>query len=288
MKELKVKQSLSIFLAIFYFIFLAIIAHFILPILLFWFYDFFLIPAFFWIIILIFSTQISILLLAFFLHKRYPSLSFDETCDKEIKIKKVWIWNISVVLSLALFTLSFGIVLSQLESIFSLLWGRIEVFYQSLHMISILIQKNFFLAILTIAVLPSFVEEFFFRGVLQRKLAYRYGKKLALLFSSFFFALMHLNPNVILALFFVGLFLGYTYEKTKSLSFPIFIHFTNNFSMLLFQRYEIIDVFRIEDIDKIQFIDMPTFLFFSFLTILSFFVLQKLFKKKQVLKWTKN
>ena len=74
--------------------------------------------------------------------------------------------------------------------------------------------------ILTIA---SFIEEFFFRGFLQRKTN--------ILFASFVFAYFHIIYNSlseVVGAFVLGLVLGKEYEQTKSIFAPILSHFFYN------------------------------------------------------------
>ncbi len=77
------------------------------------------------------------------------------------------------------------------------------------------------------AIIPAFVEELLFRGTICRSLTV-YGKGTAVVASAVLFALMHSNIEQLLYTFIAGLLLGWVYVETKSLAFPILLHFLNN------------------------------------------------------------
>lgn len=89
------------------------------------------------------------------------------------------------------------------------------------------------------AIIAPFVEELMFRGFLQTTL-YRYmGRWRAILVSSFFFSLVHLNIYVFLQIFILGIMLAYVFDKTKSIVATITIHVIHNsatFVILLYFR----------------------------------------------------
>ncbi len=62
---------------------------------------------------------------------------------------------------------------------------------------------------LYVTLMPSFVEEFFFRGYMQRRLLQRLRPWVAILISSVLFSAYHINPCDVLAIFPAGVWLGY-------------------------------------------------------------------------------
>ena len=89
---------------------------------------------------------------------------------------------------------------------------------------------------LWIGIVPGFVEEILFRGVLYRIIEESLGTWIALISTSFLFGFAHLaNPGatlfsaVAIALE-AGLMLGITYTLTRRLWLPIGIHFAWNFA----------------------------------------------------------
>ena len=83
-------------------------------------------------------------------------------------------------------------------------------------------------AFATTVVAAPILEEFILRGVIERGLLKHTTPARAILWSSFFFAVIHLNPWQAIGAFIAGLFLGWIYWKTRSLTACIFIHAVNN------------------------------------------------------------
>lgn len=86
------------------------------------------------------------------------------------------------------------------------------------------------------AILPAICEEFVFRGIL----CYEYengGVLRAVVFSSFFFALLHFNPINILTYLFSGAILALILYASRSLIGAMLAHFLYNLFGLFGQRY---------------------------------------------------
>lgn len=86
--------------------------------------------------------------------------------------------------------------------------------------------------VISYAIIPAFVEELLFRGTICRSLTV-YGKGTAIVISAVLFALMHTNVEQLLYTFVAGLFFAWIYVETKSIIFPILLHFLNNFISVL-------------------------------------------------------
>ncbi len=89
--------------------------------------------------------------------------------------------------------------------------------------------------VVIIAFVGPFVEEFLFRVTLQGYLRKKLGIKAAILLSSLGFSLLHFSAqqevgNFILLpmLFVLGLFLGYIYERQRSIASCLFLHILFN------------------------------------------------------------
>lgn len=92
-----------------------------------------------------------------------------------------------------------------------------------------------------ILVMAPAIEEFLFRGCLQRWLKSRIGTKAAILLTALIFALFHFsfsqglgNISLVLSLFVFSCYLGFIYEKQASLFASIGLHFTFNATSVLF------------------------------------------------------
>jgi membrane protease YdiL (CAAX protease family) len=93
----------------------------------------------------------------------------------------------------------------------------------------------FFLALLSIVVLAPLIEETLFRGLLQTFIRKHLGPKQAIVITAACFSLFHFsigqgigNISIILSLFLLALFLGFTYEKRGSLFASVILHATFN------------------------------------------------------------
>jgi uncharacterized protein len=69
----------------------------------------------------------------------------------------------------------------------------------------------------TISLTPAICEEVLFRGWLQTTLRRRFSAPLAIVIQGIIFALFHTNPLSVVALAFVGFYLGYLFERSGSL-----------------------------------------------------------------------
>lgn len=81
------------------------------------------------------------------------------------------------------------------------------------------------------------LEELIFSGVILNGLLKRYSPKKSILITSFLFGLIHLDPWQFVTVFLMGVFSGWVYYKTKSLSLPIIIHATYNIASILMRIF---------------------------------------------------
>lgn len=95
---------------------------------------------------------------------------------------------------------------------------------------AVILTQNFeiILMVITTAVVPAFVEEYLFRGVVLGAMR-PFGRTPAIVVSALCFALMHGNAAQFLYTFVAGLVLGFVYCELKSIWAPVIIHFCNNF-----------------------------------------------------------
>ena len=93
---------------------------------------------------------------------------------------------------------------------------------------------GFAFTVLSVAVFPAFLEEFFFRGVLLGTLS-KFGKPFAIFTSSLLFGLIHGNLVQIPFAFLVGIILSFAVLESGSIWTGIVIHFLNNFISICFK-----------------------------------------------------
>jgi len=85
-----------------------------------------------------------------------------------------------------------------------------------------------------VAVIAPFSEEVFFRGFLYSAFKKSWGVNVALLLSSFLFAIIHLELYAFIPLMIIGWLFAYLFEKTRSLMPVIFLHGAYNLILILF------------------------------------------------------
>lgn len=88
--------------------------------------------------------------------------------------------------------------------------------------------RQIVLQVLTVAVIPAFVEELLFRGVILSNLL-PYGRTSALVASAVLFGLMHQNAGQLFFATVAGLVFGILYLKLRTIWAPVLLHFINNF-----------------------------------------------------------
>ena len=84
----------------------------------------------------------------------------------------------------------------------------------------------------SLAIVPAFVEEFLFRGMVLSNLL-PYGQSTAIVGSALLFGLMHQNLQQIFYTTVAGLVLGWVYVRTQSIWPCVLLHLFNNFQSVL-------------------------------------------------------
>ncbi len=186
-------------------------------------------------------------------------------------------WTVYILILLA--TSSLAIILEPLSTLLLKFWPMPEWFENYFGQVFTVSISTFILAV----IVAPLCEEVLLRGVILRGLLTSMSPKKAIIWSAFFFALIHFNPWQALPAFVIGLFLGWMYWKTKSIWPCIFIHFVNN--LFAFIGITIADSKGLDSNTTLQ--DLTGGYFTSFfvvatvLLIVSFGLLQKRYKLKK-------
>jgi membrane protease YdiL (CAAX protease family) len=88
--------------------------------------------------------------------------------------------------------------------------------------------------VVVICVFPAIIEEIAFRGLLQHWLQTAVKPWKAIVLASFLFTLLHFTLLSFFYIFAVGMLLGWTKYRTRSLYPPILLHFVHNFVVLAY------------------------------------------------------
>lgn len=93
---------------------------------------------------------------------------------------------------------------------------------------AILMRQGSFFTFLSIVIVAPILEELIFRGIILDGLLKKYSPIKSIIIASVLFGIVHLNPWQFIAAFSLGIFIGWIYYKTKSVSYAIIIHAANN------------------------------------------------------------
>ncbi len=145
---------------------------------------------------------------------------------KHLRINRI---SINTLFSIILISLGFIVIVDELDRIVYILFGEPEFLQELVEQLKIITIGNGFIIILTTAIVAPIVEEMLFRGYLQKVLEESWKDiTKAILVTSIFFALVHLNPYWIVQIYLLGLVLGYLAWRTNSIIPGIFLHGLNN------------------------------------------------------------
>lgn len=96
-------------------------------------------------------------------------------------------------------------------------------------------------AFLLMVIAAPILEELIIKGIILDGLLKVYSPTKSILLSSLLFGLVHLNPWQFVTALIIGIFSGWVYYKTKSLSLSIIIHASANLSGYLMRYFIDID-----------------------------------------------
>ena len=117
--------------------------------------------------------------------------------------------------------------LSNLETYFSEMEDAARKVSSSLLIFNSL--KDLVIAIIIIALVPGFAEEYFFRGLVQTRLQNVFkNHHYAILLSAFLFSLMHFQFYGLVPRMALGVLFGYMFAWSNNIWYPIIAHVVNN------------------------------------------------------------
>jgi membrane protease YdiL (CAAX protease family) len=145
------------------------------------------------------------------------------------KFNEVFLFNkISRYLwpAIIVFTCGFVILSSELDNLINYFLPMPDFFRE--YFVSVMANENIIVSVISIALLPGFLEEMLFRGLILNGFKENYPVKKAILLSALFFGIVHLNPWQLVSAFIVGIISAWLCVKTKSLLPGIYMHLFNN------------------------------------------------------------
>lgn len=217
--------------------------------------------------------------------------------DKELK-KKLALDNPNKKLTLFMCLLFISIYFSR-GFLSSLLQGEVSEFYKILNFKS-LMTSVFIFIISFLNIMPFLGEEYGWRAYLAPRLKEIYGLKKSILLTGFIWGIWHLPLNLfyysdgvltsqiysilvqLVFCIFLGIFLTYAYNKTKSIWAPVMIHYLNNNLALLFVTDFSKDIFSGQHYD----LKGTLFSIISSIILFGIFIFSKYIKDEKL--WEKS
>lgn len=92
------------------------------------------------------------------------------------------------------------------------------------------------ITLISVSVFAPLFEEWLCRGLVLRGLLQKTNPATAIVVSSVFFAVLHMNPWQALPAFMLGLLFGYVYYRTGSLKLTMLMHCVNNTLATIFSK----------------------------------------------------
>ncbi|KGM96578.1 CAAX protease [Clostridium novyi A str. 4552] len=129
-----------------------------------------------------------------------------------------------------------------------------------------------------VVILAPIVEELIFRGVILNRLKIRWGVGPAIILSSIFFGILHMNLAVIGAFLF-GVMMCVVYMKTKNIFITMYIHCVNNLLCSLPTRGT--DEFAKSDINEMLLMGKPAVIIFCITSIIAIWYIVKNWPRKE-------
>jgi membrane protease YdiL (CAAX protease family) len=145
--------------------------------------------------------------------------------------------NVPLNLWIAVIVFMFGFVIlsSELDNLLNYILPMPEFLQDVFN--SMLANEYIIISVILVGIIPAFVEEMFFRGIILSGFKENYSHKKAIIISSLLFGIIHLNPWQFVAAFIIGLISALICLQTKSILPSIYMHLFNNMLSVLVIKY---------------------------------------------------
>jgi membrane protease YdiL (CAAX protease family) len=155
------------------------------------------------------------------------------------KFNEVFMFNnvsVKYWASIIVFMFGFVIVSSELDNVLHFILPM-PSFFQDLFE-SLLVNEYVIVSILLVGIIPAFVEEMLFRGVILNGFRGNYSHRKTIILSSVLFGIVHLNPWQFVTAFIIGIISAWICIKLESIILSIYIHLFNNMVSVLAMKFK--------------------------------------------------
>ncbi len=137
-------------------------------------------------------------------------------------------------------------------------------------------RKNYFISIISVALVPAICEELIFRGLIFKGLK-KHGKVVSIFLSAIMFAIFHMSYQQLIYPFLMGLMFAVIMYYENNIIYTIIAHFVNNFISLTISYFNI-NLFN----SHWWYIVLAVVLLIVFLTIICYFVFKNKNRQENV------
>jgi len=137
--------------------------------------------------------------------------------------------------SIVVFMLGFIIISSEIDNVLHF-FLPMPSFLQDMFE-TIIVNKYIIVSILFVGIIPAFVEEMLFRGLILDGFRGNYSLRKAVILSSLLFGIIHFNPWQFVTAFIIGIISAWICIKTESIILCIYIHLFNNMVSVLAMKF---------------------------------------------------
>ena len=133
-------------------------------------------------------------------------------------------WRVSKILLIGTISIFFVLVIEYFTDPIAKTLPHFKIF-DEIYLEMLQLPKNYYelvIQVTSVTIITAIVEELFFRGFLYKTLRKKYNVSISVLILTAIFILFHLNPQILIIV--ANIILCLSFEYSKSLSLPIFIH----------------------------------------------------------------
>lgn len=171
------------------------------------------------------SDICTVIVVLVFLHKTRPSYLRD-FFEKTLSIRNLLLLiPISIIARLLLLVIMLVLIMIGGEGLYKALSEGVDLQWDGVTTDTILKLLG---TVGSFVILTPIHEELFFRGALMGYLKEQYSPKIAIVYSTYVFALLHGHPGLYPSTFFLGLILALVYFRWKNIWYPIILHMLIN------------------------------------------------------------
>jgi len=153
------------------------------------------------------------------------------------KFNEVFVFNdvsSNLWIATTVFMCGFVIICSEINNVLEHVLPMPRNIYEIFE--TVLGNKYIIISVVSVGIIPAFIEEMLFRGVILNGFKENYSRKKAIIASSLLFGIVHLNPWQFVTAFILGMISAWVCLKMKSLTLSIYMHLFNNIAAVFVMK----------------------------------------------------